>query len=81
MSEVLILERSRKKQSLEQLIYMRFFCAIVYVLKSGCQWRMLRRDFPKWKTVYFYFQQWNKPRKDTGISLLEEVLKKSGYEI
>jgi len=23
-------------------------CAILYVLKSGCQWRMLPRDFPNW---------------------------------
>jgi putative transposase len=23
-----------------------------YVLKSGCQWRMLPRDFPPWKTVF-----------------------------
>lgn len=23
-----------------------------YVLKSGCQWRMLPRRFPRWKTVF-----------------------------
>jgi putative transposase len=34
--------------------------AIFYVLKTGCQWRMLPRDFPKWKTVYHYFSFWNK---------------------
>lgn len=25
--------------------------AVFYVIKSGCQWRMLPRDFPPWKTV------------------------------
>ncbi len=26
--------------------------AVFYVLKSGCQWRMLPREFPPWKTVF-----------------------------
>jgi transposase len=29
-----------------------------YVLKSGCPWRMLPRDFPPWKTVYDWFRRW-----------------------
>jgi len=29
-----------------------------YVLKSGCQWRMLPREFPPWKTVFHYFRTW-----------------------
>jgi putative transposase len=32
--------------------------AVFYVLKSGCQWRMLPKDFPSWKTVYQYFRRW-----------------------
>jgi putative transposase len=32
--------------------------AIFYVLKAGCQWRMLPKDFPPWKTVYHYFRGW-----------------------
>jgi putative transposase len=32
--------------------------AIFYVLRSGCTWRLLPRDFPPWKTVYHYFRQW-----------------------
>ena len=34
--------------------------AILYVVKSGCQWRMLPKDLPPWKTVYGHFSQWNK---------------------
>ncbi len=30
------------------------FCLVV----AGCAWRMLPRDFPKWKTVYHYFRAW-----------------------
>ena len=29
--------------------------AIFYVLKSGCAWRLLPNDFPRWKTVYHYY--------------------------
>src|SRR5215211_5477876 len=37
--------------------------AIFYVLKSGCQWRLLPHDLPRWPTVYHY---WNSPaRADT----------------
>ena len=26
--------------------------AVFYLVKTGCQWRNLPKDFPKWKTVY-----------------------------
>src|SRR5215204_5627459 len=32
--------------------------AIFYVLKSGCPWRLLPKDFPPWKTVYDWFRRW-----------------------
>jgi len=32
--------------------------AIFYLLKSGCQWRLLPHDFPRWPTVYHYFRKW-----------------------
>ena len=30
--------------------------AIFYVLRTGCQWRMLPCEFPPWQTVYHYFR-------------------------
>ena len=32
--------------------------AIFYVLKSGCPWRLLPRDFPPWESVYCWFRRW-----------------------
>ena len=32
--------------------------AILYVTRTGCQWRMLPVDFPPWQTVYRYFRTW-----------------------
>jgi len=37
--------------------------AIFYLLRTGCQWRQLPRDFPTWNTVYWYFRSWQR----TGI--------------
>jgi putative transposase len=32
--------------------------AIFYLLRTGCQWRLLPHDFPRWPTVYHYFRKW-----------------------
>ena len=34
--------------------------AILYLNRTGCQWRALPHDFPKWKTVYTVFWRWRK---------------------
>ena len=32
--------------------------AIFYLVVTGCQWRMLPREYPNWKSVYHYFRIW-----------------------
>lgn len=32
--------------------------AIIYIDASGCQWRMLPGEYPKWQIVYYYFRRW-----------------------
>jgi len=32
--------------------------ALLYLVRSGCQWRMLPHEFPPWKTVYNYYRTW-----------------------
>jgi putative transposase len=32
--------------------------AILYILRTGCQWRNLPHDFPAWGTVSWYFWLW-----------------------
>ena len=31
---------------------------ILYVLRTGCQWRALPKDLPNWQTVYWYHRRW-----------------------
>jgi transposase len=51
--------------------YFELFNAILYVLITGCQWRMLPNDLPNWKTVHHYFLTWSK------LETFDEILKKS----
>ena len=46
-------EKRKRKHSNKEI-----FNAILYMLKTGCQWRMLPKDFPKWQLVYYYFSKW-----------------------
>ena len=32
--------------------------AIMYMVKTGCQWRMLPKDLPPYYTVFCYFNKW-----------------------
>jgi putative transposase len=45
---------------------------IFYRNKSGCQWRMLPKEFGPWETVYYYFAKW---RKDGTWQALNDALR------
>ena len=34
--------------------------AVFYLLRSGCAWRMLPREYPPWQTVYYHFWKWRR---------------------
>jgi len=74
-----LLETARKRTKPREVDLYEVFCAILYLLKSGCQWRMLPSDFPKWRTVHSYFQKWAEKPAEHVPSLLEQALKKSGW--
>lgn len=42
--------------------------AILYVVQTGCTWRALPHDFPHWKSVYGYYNKWNKEETLAQIS-------------
>ncbi len=52
--------------------------AILYVVRSGCQWRMLPLNFPKWNTVYGVFWRWSRDGTWEKIhNALREKVRKS----
>jgi transposase len=73
-----LLSSARKKTRPRQHDLYEVFCAVLYLLKSGCQWRMIPGDFPDWRSVYAYFRIWSK-KVNNKESLLEQVLKKISW--
>jgi transposase len=73
-----LLEQARKRTKPRTVDLYEVWCAVLYLLRTGCQWRALPSDFPKWRTVHAYFAKWSEP-DDDGKSLLERALKKSGW--
>ncbi len=66
-SIVLILDDNRKRKYTLRSI----FNGIFYLIKSGCQWRMLPKTYPNWKLVYYYFTRF----KNIGvIEMLHDFL-------
>ena len=74
-----LLEQARKRTKPRTVDLYEVWCAVLYVLRTGCQWRALPGDFPKWRTVHSYFARWSE-RDDEGVSLLERALKKIRLE-
>lgn len=74
-----ILESARKKTRPRVIDLYDVFCGILYLLKSGCQWRMIPKDFPKWRTCYYYFSLWSEKSNKKETSILEQILKKFSF--
>ena len=45
---------------------------ILYVLRSGCTWRMMPHDLPPWSTAWGYFRRW---RKDGSWERIHDALR------
>ena len=41
----------------------RIVDAMLYIVKTGCQWRQLPVNFPPWQSVYQQFRTW----RDSGV--------------
>ena len=54
--------------------------ALFYVVRTGCAWRQLPHDLPRWSTVYDYFRRWRRdgtwPRLHDALR--DRVRKKAG---
>lgn len=55
---------------------------IFYVVRTGCAWRYLPREYPPWKTVYHYFSAWRKSHwwQQTNHRLRRLVRLKNGRQ-
>ena len=46
--------------------------AILYVVRTGCAWRLLPKDYPPWQTVFWYFRRW---QADGSLDRLHDALR------
>ena len=54
--------KRKRKHSLREILN-----ALLYITKSGTQWRLLPNEYPQWELVYYYFRRW------TSEGLIEEI--------
>ncbi len=65
-----ILESATKRTKPRKTSLYDVFCGILYVLKTGCQWREIPEKYPNWKLLHYYFSLWKKE------GIFEKILQK-----
>src|SRR5579871_196201 len=46
--------------------------ALLYVARTGCQWRAMPHDLPRWRIAYWYFMMW---KRDGTLDRLHDELR------
>ena len=52
--------------------------AILYILRTGCQWRYLPVDFPPKSTVWRFFDEW---RHNGTLDTIHDLLRRNGEHV
>jgi putative transposase len=71
---------TRARQGRPPISRRRILDAILYVVRTGCQWRQLPHEFPNWKSVYTVFWRWRRAGvwKQVHDALREKVRRAAG---
>jgi transposase len=51
----------------------RVVIGLMYFARTGCQWRMLPKDFGPWPTVHHYYRTW---RRDGTLQKIHDALRR-----
>jgi putative transposase len=63
-------KKRKRKHSLQVTL-----SAVIYLLRTGCQWRMLPVQYGNWESIYYYYRKW------IDYAVLESLLYKLGGKI
>lgn len=53
--------------------------AVFYIIKTGCQWRLLPHDFPPYSTVHSFY--WRAKKRGIWEKIMKDLVSKSRIEI
>ena len=68
-----LLPRHQGSGRAQQLPLRLIVNACLYLVRAGCQWRLLPREYPKWEIVYYHFAKWHRDRTwEDVLSALRE---------
>jgi len=71
IEKVLLPQERKRKHELSEV-----WNALFYLIKTGCQWRMLPKEYPKWELVYYYYRKWSGMEEyDLLLSKLRESVR------
>lgn len=73
--EEILADKRKRKYSLRAILN-----ALLYLTKTGCQWRLLPNDLPPWPLCYYYFWKWrnNGSWEKLNKALVERRRKQAG---
>jgi transposase len=83
ISAVLPAEKPNNTIGRPVVLYRKVMDGIAYVLRTGCQWKMLPRECGSGSTCHSRFQQWVSPSvfKKLWVKVLKEHDYKKGIEL
>ncbi|MBR1529113.1 MAG: transposase [Oscillospiraceae bacterium] len=55
------------------------FCAVLYIMDTGCPWKSIPPEYPDWHNVRHYYDIWKVP-DETGAGVLEKALRQLAEE-
>jgi transposase len=82
LKKILPREKPPKTVGRSVVPYRKVIDGILYVLRTGCQWKMLPKEYGSGSTCHRRFQEWNKLNvfKKTWIKLLKIYDEKVGID-
>ena len=82
INDILPYEKPKNTIGRPIIPYRKVLDGILYVLRTGCQWKMLPKDFGSGSTCHRRFQQWIQSDifKKIWIKVLEEYNNKIGIK-
>jgi putative transposase len=68
-----LLPRPQGSGKAQQIPLRHIVNACLYLVRTGCQWRLLPKEYPKWQLVYYHFAKWRRDHVwDDVLSALRE---------